>query len=421
MSDPDVVVIGAGAAGIIAAWRAATLGAKVLLLEKNDRIGIKILVSGGGKCNITHDGPLEEVLRAFRPNEARFIRPACYRFTNRQIVDMLTSRGLEVYTRPDGRIFPVHQTARDVVQILSDYLSRARVEVKLSSPVTSIERREDDGFIVRFGQSTVVAKRLVVAVGGASYPKTGTTGDGYGWMKELGHTVAKIRPALAPMYLQIDADWSDRRSGVALRNVTLKARAGKEIARWTGDLLFTHQGVSGPNALGISRVVAERMQDGPVSLEVDLLPDTTFEELSGGWQTFASRNPTKQVSSWLEGKLPQRLECDLLKDAGVEAGTIVSQLSAKARNRLIEMIKGWPLGFVRAVPLERGEVVAGGVSLDEVDPKSMRSLRCPQLYLCGEILDIAGPVGGYNLQAAFATGYVAGDSAASDALAQRKI
>lgn len=409
----EVVVVGAGAAGIIAAWRAAQLGAQVTLLEKNVRIGTKILVSGGGKCNITHDGPLDEVLRAFRPNEARFIRPSCYRFTNREIVRMLTSRGLEVYTRPDGRIFPVHQTARDVVAILGTYLRDAGVDVRLSTPVTKVLHEGGHVTGVLTGSEQISCRHLILSVGGSSYPGTGTTGDGYPWVKELGHTLVKIRSALAPIYLNVDSGWAEKRAGVALRDIVLKARQSKEIARWRGDLLFTHHGVSGPTVLGVSRVVAERLPDGPVTLEVDLAPDLSPEAVLENLNGWIAKNPRKLLVSFAERYVPQSLS-DSLAQSFLKEGVspAVSQLAKKAKNRIVETIKAWPLGVVRAVPLEKGEVVAGGVDLDEVDPHTMRSLKCEGLYLCGEILDIAGPVGGYNLQAAFATGYVAGESAA---------
>lgn len=407
---PDVVVVGGGAAGIIAAWRAASLGASVLLLEKTPRLGTKILISGGGKCNITHDGEIEDVLRGFRPNEARFIRPACYRFTNRQIVEMLTARGLRVYTRPDGRIFPVDQTAKDVVAILKTYLDEAGVEARLNAPVTGIDATDGEITGVRLGENTIRARRVVVSVGGSSYPNSGTTGDGWEWAQKLGHKIETARAALAPIYLEIP---HPDRAGVALRDCRLKARLnGKEIARWRGDLLFTHHGISGPTALGVSRVVGEHFGLGDISLDADLAPGENHESLTQVSLDWSNQNPKKTIASFAEILMPSRLVDDLLKDADVVGSTPSGQLDKKSRNRLIACLKQWPLGVVRSVPLEKGEVVAGGITLDEVDPQTMASKKVSGLYLCGEILDIAGPVGGYNLQAAFATGYVAGESAA---------
>ncbi len=412
------MVVGAGAAGIVAAWRASKLGAKVLLLEKTPRIGTKILISGGGKCNITHDGELEDVLRAFRPNEARFIRPACYRFTNRQIVGMLTSRGLEVYTRPDGRIFPVKQTAKDVVAILDGYLREAAVDVRRSCPVLGLSHAANRLIGVEIDGESLECRHVVLSVGGSSYPGTGTTGDGYQWVKELGHTLVKVRAALAPIYLHVDEAWPEERSGIALRDVVLKAKQGKEVARWRGDLLFTHHGVSGPTALGVSRVVAEKLSGVDITLEVDLAPDRSTEAICDDLDQWIGANPRKSPASFCGEFVPQRLANSLAEPIGFLTSAN-SEISRKVRNRMVETIKSWPIGRVRAVPLEKGEVVAGGVALDEVDPHTMRSLKCEGLYLCGEILDIAGPVGGYNLQAAFATGFVAGETAAYDALAAR--
>lgn len=420
-----VLVIGAGAAGILAAWRAASLGAQVILLEKNDRIGIKILISGGGRCNITHDGPLEDLIRAFRPNEARFIRPSCYRFTNRDILEMLTRRGLEVMTRPDGRVFPLHGTAKDVVAVLKGYLDEAGVQVRLNAGVTSIESDGEGISCVRVGDELIPSRHVIVAVGGSSYPGSGTTGDGWSWVRNLGHTIVKVRAALAPIFLTAapPAGWS----GVALRDCILKARqngsavrpggakSGTEFVRWRGDLLFTHRGVSGPTVLGISREVAERRPSGPVSLEVDMLPDEPHESVTARLVQWVNDHPKRALGGCLEALVPSKLIERILSDAGIDREVTGAHLRQKDRNRLVETLKGWTIGWVEHVPLEKGEVVAGGVGLDEVDPQTMRSKIVRGLYLCGEMLDIAGPVGGYNLQAAFATGYVAGETAATDA------
>lgn len=410
VSDKRLVVVGAGAAGIFAAWRAAQLGARPILLEKTVRIGTKILVSGGGKCNITHAGPIEEVLKPFRKNEIQFLRPSFYRFTNEQVVDLLVERGLEVYTRPDGRIFPVHQTAKDVVQLLRQMLDEVGVEIRLNTPVTGI--RSVDGCLdaLETPEGWVECSHAVVSVGGSSFPNSGTTGDGWPWMRALGHSIVPLRAALAPVYLRLE--WESP-SGISLKQVVLKARAsGKEVTRWHGDLLFTHEGLSGPCALGISRIVAEKMLEGAVSAELDLLPDLTFEELTEAFAEASRRHPHRTLANHLETQLPDRLVALLLGSAGAEPDRRLKDLDRKSRNRLIETLKGWDLGVVRAVPLEKGEVVAGGVALDEVDPHTMASKKVRGLYLCGEILDIAGPVGGYNLQAAWSGGWVAGDSAA---------
>jgi len=422
--------VGGGAAGIVAAWRAAHCGARVVLFEKTPRLGTKVLISGGGKCNIAHDGPLEELLARFRPNERLFLRPSCYRFDNRQIMAMVANQGLELYTRADGRVFPSNGDAKDVVAILTGYLEG--IDVFTNSPVVGISsdliltvqaqaelkqtaKAAKHGFGATHllahalnveleaqswpGPSQVKAKAVVLAAGGSSYPKSGTTGDAWAWLRGLGHTIVKPCAALAPIYLQEpDVDLA----GVAAREIGLKARAAKGVvASAVGDLLFTHQGVSGPTALDISREVAANLPE-PVSLELDLFPYQKLDEI---------RPKVAALVESLPPRIPAALVQRLLGELQIQ-GSGLGRIDQKTRNRLADTVKAWRIGVVRTVPLEKGEVVAGGVSLDEVDPQTMASRKVEGLYLCGELLDVAGPVGGYNLQAAFATGYVAGESAA---------
>jgi predicted Rossmann fold flavoprotein len=411
----EVVVVGAGAAGIVAAGRAAELGKRVVLLEKNDRLGMKILISGGGKCNLTHDGTMEELRAKFRPLEARFLKPAFYKFTNQQFLTILHRRGLPTYVRPDGRVFPVEPAdAKTVVGVLSDYVRNSGVVVRSASPVVALALLDSLFKITIAGGEELLAKRLILSVGGSSYPATGTTGDGWRWAREMGHKIVPLRAALAPISL-VDAhpEWS----GVALRDVVLKARdgkRGKEFVRFSGDLLYTHKGISGPVTLGISRDVAEHMagdtQAAPF-IEADLLPSMAFEKLRDDLRASAAENPRRATSALITGRLPARLLPHLFALSGVDPELRSGQLPAKALTRLVTLLKEWPLGEPSSVPLERGEVVAGGIALDEVNPQTMESLIVPGLFFCGEILDLAGPVGGYNLQAAWSTGYVAGSNA----------
>lgn len=406
-----VIVIGGGAAGLIASWRAASLGAEVTLLEKTSRLGTKILISGGGKCNITHAGETEEVLAAFRPNERKFLRPSFYAFGSQDVLKLVQHNGLKVYTRPDGRVFPVDGTARDVVDSLVSHVRRSRVRIRLDSPVLGIEKTEPGKFSVKTAQESFQGK-VIVAVGGSSYPKTGSTGDGWEWAKRAGHTIVPVRAALAPMDVtgaSTNADW---RPGVALRDVTLSARQGKVFACWRGDLLFSHHGVSGPCALGVSRDVDERLGD-KVGLEVDLEPDLPQSSIAQSIMSWARKNPRKHVINLTIERLPNSLGALFASSLGQDRHRLGQELSEKTCFRLAERVKNWQIGSVAHVPLEKGEVVAGGVSLEEVDYQTMGSHLMDGLYFCGEVLDIAGPVGGYNLQAAFSTGFVAGTSAAN--------
>ncbi|QYK53702.1 MAG: aminoacetone oxidase family FAD-binding enzyme [Fimbriimonadaceae bacterium] len=412
MSRP-IIVIGAGAAGIIAAWKAASEGATVLLIEKTDRIGTKILISGGGKCNITHAGSINHVLSAFRKNEANFIRPSCYRFTNEDIIDMLTDRGLRVYTRDDGRIFPVDQTAKDVVAILQAYLREANVHIKYNSPVEDIVAPGGRIQGVKVGGEMIPTDKVILCAGGSSYPKSGTTGDGYVWAKNLGHTIVPITAALAPVELLVKGE--RMKAGLALRNIILKAKLnGKEIARWQNDLLFTHRGVSGPTVLGITREIAERWQEGRHTLEVDFFPKQNFDQLLESANKFKSSNPNRLFRHFLDHEIPSAIVPVLLDSVDISLDTKNQYVSKKQINLLVQTLKGWEIGEVIEVLFDKGEVVAGGISLDEVDPQTMRSKVVKGLYLAGEVLDIAGPVGGYNLQAAWSTGFVAGETAAHD-------
>ena len=408
-----VIVIGGGAAGMMAARRAAECGADVTLLEKNDKLGLKILISGGGKCNLTHSGPIEDVRAKFRPNEARFLKPSFYKFSNTDFLHILNERGMATYTRPDGRIFPVEPAnAKDVAALLTRFVEDAGVHIRYGVAVTGLAAREGIIQSVQIGDERLPASRVIVSTGGSSYPATGTTGDGWKWLAELGHTIVPLRAALAPIYTtDAEPNWS----GVALRDAVLRARAGregKEFMRWKGDLLFTHKGVSGPTALGVSREIAERFDGPPSSLEADLMPDVPFEELQARLKAEVHDNPRKTAAALVSPHIPSRLVEPLLAAVGVDGATRGMDLSVKTLNKMASTLKGWSIGTVRHVPLERGEVVAGGVALDEVDPQTMQSRRVNGLSLCGEVLDIAGPVGGYNLQAAWSTGWVAGEAAA---------
>ena len=418
MSDKEpVVIIGGGAAGMLAALGVRKSGAPALLIEKKSRLGTKILISGGGKCNLTHDGSMEEIRAKFRQNEGRFLRPSFYKFTNTDYLKLLHDKGMETYVRPDGRIFPVAPSdAKDVVAIMETHLREAGVRVWLDAPVEHVIVENGTVRGVQVAGKVVNAQQLIIAVGGSSYPATGTTGDGWRWLGHY-HSLVPLRAALAPLYLEPTppAQWS----GVALRDVLLRARkitlgtngsAAKEIMRWHGDLLWTHKGLSGPTALGVSREIAEAIPDQS-TVEVDVLPREPHDTLTARLAHHAKTNPKHLIAEFVETAVPQRLVRPLMESASVETQTRGANLTQKERSRLVAALKGWHLGHVRHVPLERGEVVAGGVSLDEVDKNTMTSLRVGGLYLCGEVLDIAGPVGGYNLQAAWSTGWVAGLSA----------
>jgi predicted Rossmann fold flavoprotein len=407
-----ILVIGGGAAGIIAAWKAAISEAPVILLERNRTLGIKLLISGGGKCNITHAGTMEEIRSAFLQKEARFLKPAFYRFGNREILDLLRSAGVPTAPRADGRVFPEHGTARHVVAALEQLCRDSGVQVRTGACVERIAVENGSLSAVVAGEPPMQAGAIALATGGASYPKTGTTGDGIRWAAELGHTIVPVRPALAPM--NIEPMPPRRWQGIALRAGRLSALTdGHTLASWEGDVLFTHEGISGPAALELSRAAALAAERTTVTLEFDFFPGQDFSELDSALTDMIRHQGAKLMSNLIEAWLPNRLVPDLLQSAGIDPETRGHTLSRELRRSLTRLLKSWPIGRVVHIPLERGEVTAGGVALSEVDPHTMGSRKVPGLFLCGEILDIAGPVGGYNLQAAFSTGFVAGEASAA--------
>jgi len=410
---PPVVIVGAGGAGLIAAWKAALSGVPVLLLDRNSRAGVKILISGGGKCNVTHAGSIENLLSAFSEQERRFLKPSFYKFSNEDFLKVLAGEGVDTMTRANGRVFPVSESAKDVMAAFSTLLGRANVTIRLNSRVEEVLAEKNSITGIRVGGHTLLTDHLILATGGVSYPRTGTTGDGYRWAAALGHTIVPLRAALAPIRVApaLPRDWQ----GVAIRDCRLVASAGRRrIGSRDGDLLFTHEGVSGPAALELSKSVAAAAESEDVELYVDVLPDRSIEAVDLDLNATVQSHRSRSIGTILEAWMPNRLVEPLLERAGVDRHTRGHVLSREDRRMVAGTLKKWHIGKVAAIPIERGEVTAGGVSLREVNPKTMQSRIVRGLYLCGEILDIAGPIGGYNLQAAFSTGFVAGESAAAE-------
>jgi len=413
-------VIGGGAAGIFASLAAANEGARVTLFERNRRIGIKILISGGGKCNVTHQASPDEMEFGFIPSESRFLRYALHELTAADIISLLNDEGVATLVRPNGRVFPESGRAEDVLAAFERALDRAGVEVRTGARVEEILVSDGRACGVRVDGREEPCSAVVVATGGLSYRKVGTTGDGIAWAELLGHTIAPVRPALAPIGL---AEPLVSLQGVALRDVELRVdpdpkslgiRDGKGyVVRWRDDVLFTHWGVSGPAVLEVSRAAALVREHGhPVRLVVDLVPDDPAERLDERWRAWIAASPRSEVGTFVESFVPHAVVPMILAAAGIAPGTKGANLARESRTLLMATLKGWAIGQVDRVPLDRGEVTAGGVSLSEVSSTAMESKLVHGLYVAGEALDVAGSVGGYNLQAAFSTGFVAGRSAA---------
>ena len=408
----DVVVVGGGAAGLVAAWRAASLGHTVALLEANGRPGAKLRISGGGKCNLTHDGTPQALLGAFPRDQARFLRHALHAFGPRAIRELLHGEGVETYVRDNGRVFPLDRpgSAVAVVESLEALVRRAGVEVRTSARVTGIVGEAPRVLALRLDGAPLPVGSLILATGGASYPETGTRGEVLEWLRDLGVPVRPWFPALAPIPLEHPRPaWE----GVALRSGVLRltaGRGGRRLAAFAGDLLFTRTGLSGPAALELSQAVEGARRNGAAWLEYaseDALPEAVDARLLAEARTA----PRLMAATWLARYLPERMVDPLLAEAGIAPGTRLMALARDARKGLVALVTALPLGAPRSVPLARGEVAAGGVALEAVDPRTMAVKGWENLRVCGELLDLDGPVGGYNLQAAFSTGYVAGSLA----------
>ncbi|MCC7476637.1 MAG: NAD(P)/FAD-dependent oxidoreductase [Pirellulales bacterium] len=420
----QVIVIGAGAAGLLAATRAAERGRNTLLLEKNRKPGAKILMSGGSRCNITHDCDAAGIIAAFGPG-GKFLYSALAALPPRELIELLHNEGLATKVEPGGKVFPATDRAADVLHALLRRLQRSCATLALDERVREIIRGPH-GFVVVTNHCERPCEKLIVTTGGKSYPRCGTTGDGYAWLARLGHTIRPPRPALVP--LVCEEPWAQALSGLTLGDVCVRVRDRAETSAATtrrrrgglppgvlierrGSLLFTHFGFSGPAALDVSRAVSALPEPQQAVLEIDFLPTITVEELEHRIRTFAAREGKRAILGLVAELLPRRLAESLLRQANVPFDQRLAELSSPQRSRIVETLKACAMPIAGTRGFDKAEVTAGGVSLDEVDSRSMESKLVPGLYLAGEILDLDGFIGGYNFQAAFSTGWLAGEHA----------
>ncbi len=403
----DVVVIGAGAAGLLAAAHAAARGRRTLLLEKNRRPGVKILMSGGTRCNLTHATDNRGVVEAFGP-PGRFLHSALAALSVQQTVELFEAEGVITKVEETGKVFPVSNKASDVLDALLRKLRRSGATLAPGEPVREL-RRAGSGLLLTTPHRVVGAARVVLTSGGQSYPGSGTTGDGYGFTAAFGHTIVPPKPALTPV--RVAAPWVPQLRGLTLPDVAVRVvEDGKSLASRRGSLLFAHFGLSGPVVLDVSRVVVRHPRPESLGLEIDLLPALKDEQLDEFLRTESLAAGKKQLAAVLAGHLPRRLGEALLTAAGIAAERKAAGLSRTDRAKLVQQIKRLRLPVTGTLGFEKAEVTAGGVALDEVDSRTMQSKRVPELYVAGEVLDLDGPIGGYNFQAAFSTGWLAGRS-----------
>ena len=413
MSSFQVVVVGGGAAGMMAAGRSAELGAETCLLEKNSYLGKKIGITGKGRCNLTTSTPtVHEIVDEFSET-GRFLYSALGGFSNLDTIEFFNSMGLDVVFERGNRVFPASERARDVARALERYMVRGAVHVFLGCPVQDVRRDNKGWFNVKTPSKDIITPCLVLATGGLSYPGTGSTGDGYQWARKLGHTITPLLPALVP--LETEETWPARVQGLALKNVSAALLAdGEVLLDLFGEMLFTHFGVSGPMVLTLSGKAAEALSSQKkVRLSIDLKPGLTAEKLDRRLQRDLEKYSRKQLRTALGDVLPKALIPIVLDLAGLDAGKEANQVARVERNRLTECLKSIDLSITGTRPFEEAIVTAGGVSVGEIDPRTMQSKIVPNLFFAGEIIDVDGNTGGYNLQAAFSTGYAAGSAAAA--------
>ena len=403
-----VVVIGGGAAGLMAAVIAGREGAKVTLLEKMNYVGKKMGITGKGRCNITNACDMSEFIKN-TPGNGKFLYGAYERFTNEDLLQLLHDAGLETKVERGGRVFPASDSALDVRNTFMKLMKQYGVDVHLEEPVKKI--LVDDGTVtgVVTDKETYHADAVVIATGGKSYPATGSTGDGYILASQVGHTITDIRPSLVPIVTE--ESWVKDLMGLSLRNVELSVIAKNKVqATMFGEMMFTHFGITGPIVLSLSHTVGKLMRKkniGTIGLDINLKPALSPETLDKRLQKDFDLYSKKQLINGMKDLLPSRLIPLIIELAGIDPQKQINQISKEERQQIGYMLQHMPLTVKGLRPVEEAIVTAGGISLKEFNPKTMESKLVKGLYGAGEVLDIDAFTGGYNLQAAFSTGYVA--------------
>jgi predicted Rossmann fold flavoprotein len=413
----DVIVVGGGSAGLMASIAASNQGASVVLLDKGDKLGRKLGISGGGRCNVTNNKEIDELIKHI-PGNGRFLYSAFSIFNNKDIISFFENLGIRLKEEDNGRMFPMTDKAKTVVDTLVSQIVRQGVEIKLLSPVDTILYEETRVAGVRLKSGEVIAsKAVIVASGGKSVPQTGSTGDGYPWAMKAGHTITELFPTEVPLTSNEPFIQSKELQGLSLRDVTLSVwnPKGKRIIEHRGDMIFTHFGVSGPIALRCSQFVVKALKQfnvGNIEVSVDLMPEKSVDEVYSSTLKLTELEPKKSIKNILKACLPEKMVPVFLKQTGLSETLTYDNIPRQDWMHLANLIKRFPIRVYGTLSIEDAFVTGGGINLKEVDPKTMQSKLMDGLYFCGEILDIHGYTGGYNITAAFSTGYTAGKNAA---------
>jgi len=408
----SVIVIGAGPAGLLAAWASASAGAETIILEQKPKAALKLRITGKGRCNITNSGDMEEFLQQF-PGSGKFLYGAFTRFFREDLILLLSQQQVEVTEERGGRIFPVSGRAGDVADALLRAAQDQGARLKTGTRAASLILEQDRVVGVRTGENTDLFGKVIVATGGKSYPQTGSDGSGYILARQAGHTVSPLYPSLVS--LKVRETWVGSLAGLTLKNVRLTALTGdKSSPGGFGEMLFTHTGISGPIVLSLSRDLVPLLEAGqtvPVSLDLKPALDSGTLDQRLVRETEGER---KELATYMKTLVPRSLIPVLLECSGLDGRKKASALTRPERNRLVQTLKDVPLHVVGHGGFAEAVVTRGGVSLRQVHPRTMESRLFPGLYFAGEVLDLDAYTGGYNLQAAFSTGYLAGISAAKE-------
>lgn len=415
----SIAVIGGGAAGSMAAIRAGEFNKDIILIEKNASIGVKILLTGAGRCNITNIAPLNTFIEKFG-KQGNFLRSAFYKFSNQALIDFFESKGLKLKNERQGRVFPSTDKARSVTEMLQKCLQAARVDILYKTAL--LDMRKIDGLfeLDLSGDKKICSEKVILATGGVSYAATGSSGDGLRIAKDLGHTITPLKAALVP--LRTREIWVRELQGISLENIRItfsadgpsaSLRTSKKIASNIGELMFTHFGVSGPLVLDLSGKVVELLPEHKeVKLLIDLKPGLDAAKLEARLLRDFKEKGGAHLLGVVEGLLPKRMAPVFMRLGGLKPTQKANQVTQTERYTLMRLLKGLPLTIAGALPIKYAMVTNGGVSTKEINPRTMESKIMPGLYFAGEIIDGAAPSGGYNLQQAFSTGFLSGEEVA---------
>lgn len=412
------IVIGGGPAGIIAGIKSAEEGNTVTLIEKNDSLGKKLLITGKGRCNITSSLNISEFINNI-PGNGRFLYSAFDNFNNNDIIKLLKEEGLDVKEERGNRIFPVTDNARDVLNALLRKMKKLKIEIKLKSKVNKIIVEENRAVgIIYNDKEKLYADKIILATGGKSYPTTGSTGEGYKIAKELGHTINGIKPSLVPLEIY-QKNECKAMQGLSLRNIGIKimdSEKNKLIYEDFGEMLFAHFGVSGPVIISSSahlvryKNIEELLKNRKINLSIDLKPALTKEKLDDRILRDFNDLKNKQVKNSLDKLLPQKMIPVVLERLAIDQNKKVNEITKEERQKIVEILKNFKLQISGFRPIEEAIITAGGISIKEINPKTMESKIVQNLYFAGEIIDVDAYTGGFNLQIAYSTGYTAGGS-----------